>query len=46
MNIKLERKRREMNKKNKLLVRIFAGIMAFLMILGATSTLLYMILGN
>lgn len=35
-----------MNKKNKLLVRIFAGIMAFLMVLGVSSTLLYMIFGN
>lgn len=35
-----------MNKKNKLLVRIFAGLMAFLMVLGVSASLIYMIIGN
>lgn len=32
-----------MNKKNKLIVRIFAGILALLMVLGVAASLLYMI---
>lgn len=32
-----------MNKKNKLFVRIFAGVMAALMVLGVSTSLLYMI---
>lgn len=32
-----------MNKKNKLYVRIFAGIMAALMVLGVSTSFLYMI---
>ncbi len=32
-----------MNKKNKLFVRIFAGILALLMVLGVSTSLLYMI---
>lgn len=32
-----------MNKKNKLMVRIFAGILALLMVLGVAASLLYMI---
>ena len=32
-----------MNKKNKLIVRIFAGIMALLMLLGGSASLLYML---
>ena len=35
-----------MNKKNKLIVRIFAGILALLMVLGVAASLLYMILVN
>lgn len=32
-----------MNKKNKLIIRIFAGVMALLMILGGSVSLLYML---
>lgn len=32
-----------MNKKNKLIVRIFAGVMALLMLLGGSASLLYML---
>ena len=32
-----------MNKKNKLIVRIFAAFLAALMILGVSTSLLYMI---
>lgn len=32
-----------MNKKNKLFVRIFAAILAGLMLLGVSASLLYMI---
>ncbi len=32
-----------MNKKNKLIIRIFAGVMALLMILGGSASLLYML---
>lgn len=32
-----------MNKKNKLIVRIFAAILAGLMILGVSTSLLYML---
>lgn len=32
-----------MNKKNKIFVRIFAGIMAILMVLGVSASFLYMI---
>ncbi len=32
-----------MNKKNKIFVRIFAAVLAGLMILGVASSLLYMI---
>lgn len=35
-----------MNKKYKLFVRIFAAVMAFLMVLGVSASLLYMIFGN
>lgn len=35
-----------MNKKNKLMVRIFAGILALLMVLGVAASLLYMIFVN
>ncbi len=35
-----------MNKKNKLIVRIFAGILALLMVLGVAASLLYMIFVN
>ena len=35
-----------MNKKNKLFVRIFAGVMAFLMVLGVSASFIYMIIGN
>ena len=35
-----------MNKKNKLFVRIFAGLMAFLMVLGVSASFIYMIIGR
>jgi len=35
-----------MNKKNKLFVRIFAGVMAGLMLLGGSASLLYMLFAN
>lgn len=35
-----------MNKKNKLFVRIFAGTMAVLMVLGVSASFLYMIFGK
>ena len=34
-----------MNKKYKIFVRIFAGLMALLMVLGVSASLIYMIIG-
>lgn len=35
-----------MNKKNKLFIRIFAGFLAALMILGSSITFIYMIINK